>query len=145
MNMTTMVGQGQCSRSSGRRFASWCRRALAAFALLGLSAVANAQSVNCSDFPNATIDGFVNPIPPTNLNVDTDCTVRNFPASNPFETNITFYTAPGQESTRHLLIFDNVVHTKNMSCAVVHNHMLWIVNSGSTGVRDRCINWLLAV
>ncbi|MBT8107333.1 MAG: DUF11 domain-containing protein [Gammaproteobacteria bacterium] len=23
--------------------------------------------------------------------------------------------------------------------------MLWIVNSGSTGVRDRCINWLLAV
>ena len=121
-------------------------RTLAAFVLLGLSAVANAQdgAVDCSAFPNATIDGLIDPAP-SNLNVDTDCTVRNFPASNPFDTNISFYTAPGQTDTRHLLIFDNVVHTKNMSCAVVHNHMLWFVNSSVTSVSDNCINWLLAV
>ena len=114
--------------------------------LLGLSAVAQAQdgAVDCSAFPNATIDGLIDPAP-SNLNVDTDCTVRNFPASNPFDTNISFYTAPGQTDTRHLLIFDNVVHTKNMSCAVVHNHMLWFVNSSVTSVSDNCINWLLAV
>ncbi|KPK48988.1 MAG: hypothetical protein AMJ63_17445, partial [Myxococcales bacterium SG8_38_1] len=38
---------------------------------------ANAQAVNCSDFPNGIIDGFVNPNPPSNINVDVNCRVRN--------------------------------------------------------------------
>jgi hypothetical protein len=61
-------------------------RLSAVFVLLGFSATANAQdgAVDCSSFPNATIDGLVEPAP-SNLNVDTDCTVRNYPASNPFD------------------------------------------------------------
>ncbi|MDH5618434.1 MAG: hypothetical protein OEZ11_07325, partial [Gammaproteobacteria bacterium] len=113
--------------------------------LLGSSVAANAQAVECSSFPNATIDGLVDPNPPSNINVDTDCTVRNFSASNPLTSNFAFYTSPGQTDVRHLLIFDNVYHTGNMSCAVVLNHKIWFVNGASTTVQERCQNLLIPV
>ena len=37
------------------------------------------QATDCSAFPNATLDGFVNPNPPSQTSVDTTCTIRNFP------------------------------------------------------------------
>ena len=37
---------------------------------------AHAQATNCSDFPNATPDGFVTPNPPSNINIDVNCTVK---------------------------------------------------------------------
>jgi uncharacterized repeat protein (TIGR01451 family) len=147
MSKTTMVGQGQCSRSNGRRIARWCHRALAAFLLLGISAVANAQnSVDCSSFPDDTLDGFVTPNPPANITVDTNCRVRNFTASNPLRSNFTFDTeVPAQTSERWLLIFDNVVHTGQMSCARVQGHKIWFTNGSSSAIQDGCQNLLIPV
>jgi uncharacterized repeat protein (TIGR01451 family)/fimbrial isopeptide formation D2 family protein len=116
----------------------------AAIALLGLSAVANAQAVDCSSFPNATIDGDL-VASPTNINVDTDCTIRDFPQGNELIANISFYTAPGQTNVRHLLVFDNVYHTGQMSCATVLNHKVWFVNGASTEVQEKCQNLLIPV
>ncbi len=60
------------------------------------------------------IDGFVNyPVPPSQINIDGNCTIRNYPASNPLTSNISFF---GSNPTSWLVIFDNVVHTGNMSC-----------------------------
>ncbi len=138
-----MVGLEQIIRF--KPIGRWCSRALAVFVLLFASGVANAQATDCSSYPNATIDGNVDPNPPSNINVDTDCTVRNFPASNPLTSNFAFYTAPGQTNVRHLLIFDNVYHTGQMSCAVVLDHKIWFVNGASTQVQDKCQNLLIPV
>ncbi|NIS91080.1 MAG: hypothetical protein GTN98_13550, partial [Woeseiaceae bacterium] len=94
------------------------RFGVCALLLLGLAVTepAQAQATDCSSFPNATLDGFVDPNPPSNINIDTNCTVKNFPASNPLTTNFAFFTQPGQTNVRHLIIFDNVYHTGQMSC-----------------------------
>ena len=140
-----MVEQGHNTRSNGKQVCSWLSRFVLAFILLGTSLAANAQAVDCSTFPNATIDGNVDPNPPSNINVDTNCTVRNYPASNPLTSNFSFYTAPGQTDVRHLLIFDNVYHTGQMSCATILNHKIWFVNGASTQVQDKCQNLLIPV
>ncbi len=114
--------------------------------LLVLASVnAQAQAVDCSSFPNATLDGFVNPNPPSNINIDTNCTVRNFPASNPLDTNFAFFTQPGQTDERWLIIFDNVVHTGQMSCNSVLEHKIWFTNGSSTSIQDGCQNLLIPV
>ena len=113
--------------------------------LLCASFAANAQAVDCSTFPNATIDGNVDPNPPSNINVDTDCRVVNFPQSNPLTSNFAFYTSPGQTDVRHLLIFDNVYHIGQMSCAIVLNHKVWFVNGASSSVQESCRNLLIPV
>ena len=85
---------------------------LFAVLLLGWAAMpaAHAQATDCSDFPNGIIDGFVNPNPPSNINVDVNCRVRNFPQSNPLTSNFSFFTDGGNaDPVRLLLIFDNVI------------------------------------
>jgi uncharacterized repeat protein (TIGR01451 family) len=140
-----MVEQKQHSRSGDNRCSRLWVRLAAGLALLCASFAANAQAVNCSDFPNNTIDGNL-VASPTNVNVDVDCTIRNFEQGvNPFTANISFYTAPGQTDFRKLLIFDNVYHTGQMSCAVVLNHRIWFVNGASTSVQERCQNLLIPV
>ncbi len=121
------------------------RRAFAALTLMGLSCAANAQAVDCSSFPNATLDGFVNPIPPSNINIDTTCTIRNFPAGNELDTNFSFFTQPGGNNERWLVIFDNVVHTGQMACNSVAGHKIWFTNGSSTTIQDGCQNLLIPV
>ncbi|MDH3440238.1 MAG: DUF11 domain-containing protein, partial [Gammaproteobacteria bacterium] len=104
-----------------------------------------AQAVDCSTFPNATLDGFVDPNPPSNINIDTHCTVRNFPASNPLSTNFSFFTSPGQNDERWVVIFDNVVHTGQMACNSVAGHKIWFTNGSSTSIQDGCQNYLIPV
>ncbi|MDH5321749.1 MAG: hypothetical protein OEW81_04905, partial [Gammaproteobacteria bacterium] len=122
-----------------------CVRLLAAITLLFAAATANAQATDCSTFPNATLDGFVTPNPPSNINIDTNCTVRNFPASNPLTTNFSFFTRPGQTNERWLIIFDNVVHTGQMSCNAVLEHKIWFTNGSSSTIQANCQNLLIPV
>ncbi len=117
----------------------------AVLALLGASVGAHAQATDCSSFPNATLDGFVDPNPPSNINIDTTCTIRNFPASNPLNTNFSFFTQPGQNNERWLVVFDNVVHTGQMSCNAVLEHKIWFTNGSSTSIQDGCQNLLIPV
>lgn len=134
--------------SSRMKRSVFVRRSVALFAvvLLSLAAVpAQAQAVDCSSFPNATLDGFVDPNPPSNINIDTNCTVRNFPASNPLNTNFAFFTQPGQSNERWLIVFDNVVHTGQMSCNAVLEHKIWFTNGSSTSIQQGCQNLLIPV
>ena len=54
---------------------------LAAVLLLG--AASRAYALDCGAPAPAVIDGFVTPTPPSQIQVQGNCTVRNFPASNP--------------------------------------------------------------
>ena len=84
-------------------------------AVLALPMPSLAQSINCSDAPyNGLIDGDVYPSLPSQLTIDGDCTIRDYPASNPLDVNISFY-APGGGAW--LIVYDNVVHTGQMSCS----------------------------
>src|SRR5689334_14934477 len=71
---------------------SWIKILLFTCALLPLAAVpARAQSVGgCVANFGGVIDGFVNPTPPSQINLDGNCTIRNFPASNPLTSNLSF-------------------------------------------------------
>src|SRR5260370_32406334 len=77
-------------RNNGRRRGSWIRILLCPFALLLLTAIpARAQSVGgCVANFGGVIDGFLNPVLPSQINIDGNCTIRNFPASNPLTSNI---------------------------------------------------------
>jgi uncharacterized repeat protein (TIGR01451 family)/fimbrial isopeptide formation D2 family protein len=118
-------------------------RLLAIFALLGFAAAAQAQ--DCSDYPNGVIDGFAGDVAPSQLQIDRNCTIRNFPANNPLPTNFSFFTQPGQTNERWLIIFDNVVHTGNMSCNAVLEHKIWFTNGSSSKIRQLCQNLLIPV
>ena len=85
---------------------------LFAFAMLLLSAVpAQAQSsLGCVADYGGVIDGNVNAVPPAQVHIDGNCTIRNFPASKPFTSNASFDPTGGP----WLVIFDNVVFTGNM-------------------------------
>ena len=128
-----------------KRHRRYLGRLAFAAVLLFASFTANAQATDCSSFPNATLDGFVDPNPPSNINIDTNCTVRNFPASNPLNTNFSFFTQPGQTNERWLIIFDNVVHTGQMSCNAVLEHKIWFTNGSSTTIQEGCQNLLIPV
>jgi uncharacterized repeat protein (TIGR01451 family)/fimbrial isopeptide formation D2 family protein len=118
---------------------------LALLTLLALPSDARAQATDCSEFPNSTLDGFVTPNPPSNINIDETCTIKNFPASNPLNTNFSFFTQPGQNIERWLVVFDNVVHTGQMSCNAVLEHKIWFTNGSSTSIQDGCQNLLIPV
>src|SRR5215475_14327481 len=112
--------------NNSRPHGSWIKILLFAFALLLLSAVpAHAQSVGgCVANFGGVIDGFVNPVPPSQINIDGNCTIRNFPASNPLTSNISFDgTGRGW-----LVVFDNVDFIGNLSCDKVHGNFIWFVN-----------------
>src|SRR5260370_23530454 len=116
--------------SSGRKHVrvgySWIKILLFTCALLLLTAVpARAQSVGgCVANFGGVIDGFVKPAPPSQINIDGNCTIRNFPASNPLTSNISF-TGTGRG---WLVIFDNVDFTGNLSCDKSHGNFIWFVN-----------------
>src|SRR5262245_12342984 len=92
---------------------SWIGILLFAFAYLLLTATpAQAQGgVDCVADRGGLIDGFVNPVSPSQINIDGNCTIRNFPASNPLTSNISWF---GNNHTSFLLILDNVVFPGNI-------------------------------
>jgi len=98
----------------------------------------------CSDY-GGVLDGFAGDIAPSQLQIDQNCTIRNYPASNPLRTNFSFYTQPGQTDERWLIVFDNVVHTGNMSCNSVLEHKIWFTNGSSTKIQEGCQNLLIPV
>src|SRR5229473_2235544 len=114
-------------RSRGR----WIKILLFPLVLLLLSAVpAQAQSVGgCVANFGGVIDGLVSPVPPSQINIDGNCTIRNFPASNPLTSNISF-TGTGRG---WLVIFDNVDFTGNLACDKSHGNFIWFVNGSITG------------
>jgi uncharacterized repeat protein (TIGR01451 family)/fimbrial isopeptide formation D2 family protein len=130
---------------AGTRGGKLIAQLFAVVCLLGMAATAQGQAVDCSEFPNATLDGFVNPDPPSNINIDTTCRVLNFPASNPLTTNFAFFTSPGQNDERWLVVFDNVVHTGQMACNAVAGHKIWFTNGSSTTIQEGCQNYLIPV
>src|SRR5215510_5214733 len=64
---------------------------------------------SCRDDFNGLIDGnFVQPAP-SNVKLDTNCTIRNYPGG--MSTNFSF---DNNDPTPYLIIFDNVLHTGQM-------------------------------
>ena len=113
--------------------------------LLLLGASQPAQAEDCSQYPNGVIDGFAGTTPPSQLQIDRNCTIRNFPASDPLGTNFSFQTQPGQTDERWLVIFDNVVHTGQMACNSVAGHTIWFANGSSTTIQESCQNLLIPI
>src|SRR5215813_6248105 len=129
--------------NNARRHGSWIKILLFPFALLLLTAVpARAQSAGgCVANFGGVIDGFVNPVPPSQINIDGNCTIQNFPASNPLTSNISFAgTGRGW-----LVIFNNVRFIGNMSCDKVHGNFIWFVNGSATTLRPSCQNLFVPV
>ena len=136
-----MTGFRANSGKAGRGLTSI--RLLAAALLLLVAGPALA--VNCSDAPYfGVIDGDVVPAP-SQIQIDRNCTVRNFRAPNFLSTNFSFLTQPGQTEDRWLVIFDNVVHTGNMSCNSVLQHKIWFTNGSSSKIKENCQNLLIPV
>src|SRR5215475_4523348 len=132
-----------CSTIRVRVGYSWIGILLFACGLLLLSAVpARSQSVGgCVVNFGGVIDGFVNPAPPSQINIDGNCTIRNFPASNPLTSNISFAgTGRGW-----LVVFDDVNFIGNMSCDKVHGNFIWFVNGSATTLRPSCQNLFVPV
>ena len=125
-------------RTGGSRAA---HRLFALVLLLGASFAARAE--DCSQYPGGVLDGFAGTPAPSQLNIDRNCTVRNYPGG--MSTNFSFFTQPGQTDQRWLVIFDNVVHTGQMSCNAVQDHRIWFVNGSSTSIKEGCQNYLIPV
>ena len=111
------------------------------FALSLLTAVP-ALAINCVADAGGVVDGFVNyPVPPSQINIDGDCRIQNYPASNPMTSNFSFDgTLRGV-----LVIFDSVVFTGNMSCNASHQNKLWFVNGSTSTLNQGCQNILIPV
>ncbi|MBT8067777.1 MAG: DUF11 domain-containing protein [Gammaproteobacteria bacterium] len=121
------------------------RQAMYVLALAASMWSSNAAAQACSDYPNGVLDGDTGVVPPSQLQIDRNCTIRNFPASNPLSTNFSFFTQPGQTNERWLVVFDNVVHTGNMSCNATHEHKIWFTNGSSSKIKQNCQNLLIPV
>jgi uncharacterized repeat protein (TIGR01451 family)/fimbrial isopeptide formation D2 family protein len=113
--------------------------------LLLLGAATSAYAIDCSELPGGVLDGFAGGIPPSQIQVDRNCSIRNFTADNPLDTNFSFLTQPGQTDERWLIIFDNVVHTGQMACNAVAEHKIWFTNGSSTTIQEGCQNLLIPV
>ena len=122
----------------------WKKFGVLSLALLGSLLAAPAFAIDCVADAGGVIDGFVNyPVPPPQINIDGNCTIRNYPASNPLTSNISWF---GNNPTSWLLIFDNVVHTGNMSCNLnSQGNKIWFVNSSSSSVQQHCLSLLIPV
>ena len=129
--------------SGAKRVARWVGYALALFVVL--AAASPAAAVDCSQYPGGILDGFAGGVAPTQIKIDRHCTIRNFPASNPLDTNFSFLTQPGQTNQRWLVVFDNVVHTGQMACNSVAGHIIWFTNGSSTAIQEGCQNLLIPV
>ena len=122
----------------------WIVPLLFVFAISLLNAT-EARAERCVADLGGVIDGFVTPNPPSQIQIDGNCIIRNFPITNPLRSNFSFYTAPGQTNERWLVIFDNVYHTGNMSCNNVLGHKIWFTNGASSKIKESCQNLLVAV
>ena len=133
-------GTPLCSRQR-LKYVARCAAVLvcAIFALAAEPAAAE----DCSQYPNGILDGFTGTPAPSQLYIDRNCTIRNYP--NGFSTNVSFSTQPGQTNERWLVIFDNVAHTGQMACNAVAGHRIWFVNGSSTGIHANCQNLLIPV
>ena len=112
---------------------------------VSLLTAAPAQAEDCVADLGGVLDGSVNPTPPSQIQIDGNCTIRNFPAANPLTSNFSFYTQPGQNQERWLIIFDNVVHTGQMACNSVLGHKIWFTNGSSSSIQEGCQNLLIPV
>jgi uncharacterized repeat protein (TIGR01451 family) len=130
--------------NNARRGGSWIKILLFPLALLLLSA-APARAQSCVANFGGLIDGYVNPVPPPQVQIDGNCTFRNFPASNPLTTNISFFTNPGNNNQRWLVIFDNVDFIGNMACNAVLGNAIWFVNGSFTNLQPNCQNLFIPV
>src|SRR5689334_1292555 len=122
----------------------WIAILLFAFTMSLFSATP-ALADRCVADLGGVVDGFVTPNPPAQIQIDGNCTIKNFPASNPLSTNFSFLTQPGQTNQRWLVIFDNVVHTGNMACNSVLGHVIWFTNGSSSKIKSGCQNLLIPV
>ncbi len=125
---------------------SWILILLLAFAMLLLAAVP-AWADDCGTAV-PVMDGYTNYAgvpPPAQIQIVGNCTIKNFPASNPLTSNISFYTKPGQNNERWLVIFDNVVFTGQMACDAVQGHTIWFTNGSTYGIKPSCQNLLIPV
>ena len=86
------------ARTGGSRIANW----LLAFVLL-LGAAFAARADDCSAYPGGVLDGFAGTPAPSQIKIDRNCTIRNYPGG--MSTNFTFDT---NDPTPYLVIFDNV-------------------------------------
>src|SRR6266700_7208823 len=129
--------------NNARPHGSWIKILLFPFALLLLTAVPAHAAYTCpSPQNNGVIDGFVNPVPPSQIDIVGSCTIQNFPASNPLTSNISFF---GNNSTSFLVIFDNDDFTGNISCDKPQGDAIWFVNGSTTTVRPDCQNLFIPV
>src|SRR5215469_240491 len=129
--------------NNARLRGSWIKILLFPLALLLLSAIpARAQSVGgCVANFGGVIDGFVNPNPPSQINLDGNCTIQNFPASNPLTSNLSFF-GPG---SGWVVVFSNVDFIGNISCDKSHGNFIWFVNGSATTVKPNCQNLFIPV
>src|SRR5438067_4558423 len=119
----------------------WIKILLFALALSPLATVP-ARADNCVADRGGVIDGFVNPISPSQINIDGNCTIRNFPASNPLTSNISFF---GNNPNPWLVTFDNVDFIGNISCDKSQGNAIWFVNGSTTTVKPNCQNLFIPV
>ena len=118
-------------------------RVLTLALLLGMSVSASAQ--DCSDYPGGLLNGFAGTVAPSQLQVDRNCTVRTTRRPIPWAPTSASSRKPGQNPNRWLIIFDNVVHTGQMSCNAVLDHKIWFTNGSSTTIQEGCQNLLIPV
>ncbi|HVS25545.1 MAG TPA: hypothetical protein VMU03_17600, partial [Gammaproteobacteria bacterium] len=135
-----MLASGTIGVRARRGRVAALRYFLAIVLLFG--AASRAYALDCGAPAPAIIDGFVDPNPPSQINIQGNCTIRNFAASNPLTSNISFF---GQGTDPYLVVFDNVVHTGNMACDIVQGNKIWFTNSSSTTVQTKCQNLLIPV
>src|SRR5688572_3655572 len=103
------MGVGAWGKALGAMFAT----------VLFLGAAFPAQAEDCGTAPAPSVyDGFAGDPAPSQIQITGNCTIRNYPGG--MSTNFSFLTQPGQQDERWLIIFDNVVHTGQMSCNAVH-------------------------
>ena len=80
------------------------RRTIGCLLALASLAAAPAWAIDCSELSNGVLDGFAGDIAPSQIQIDRNCTIRNFPAANPLTTNFSFLTQPGQSDERLLVV-----------------------------------------
>jgi len=115
---------------------------LLALALLLFGARPAHAGTGCNATYGGTINGYLNPTPPSLLQIDGNCTIENFPASNPYGGSISWLSV-----VNTLLIFNNVDFVGNLSCdSVPHNDFVWFVNGSITRQHIlKCSNLFAAV
>lgn len=143
MDQCNASARTRAGRPASRCIRSTVIRCLAALFLA--SAAVSAQAQDCSDYPDGLLDGFAGTVAPSQLQIDRTCTIRNYPISNPLDTNFSFLTQPGQTDQRWVVIFDNVVHTGQMACNSVAGHKIWFTNGSSSNIQEDCQNLLIPV